>query len=119
MAGVVSLAIMSIAIQPRYKVIGKADWEEQLSLYCMIVAEPDDRKSSVFNQIIKVIQSFEAEYNEHHSIDVLKSQEEHIHPLRKSIKKLLRTMKTERLQKMNKLLENIPLIKSLNLFHLL
>lgn len=77
MAGVASLALMSIAMQPRYKVIGKADWEEQLSLYCMIVAEPSDRKSAVFNQIIKVIQSFEAEYNEHHSIDVLKSQEEH------------------------------------------
>lgn len=77
MAGVASLALMSIAMQPGYKVIGKADWEEQLSLYCMIVAEPSDRKSAVFNQIIKVIQSFEAEYNEHHSIDVLKSQEEH------------------------------------------
>lgn len=61
MAGVTSLALMSIAMQPRYKVIGKADWEEQLSLYCMIVAEPSDRKSVVFNQIIKVIQSFEAE----------------------------------------------------------
>ena len=77
MAGVASLALMSIAMQPRYKVIGKSDWEEQLSLYCMIVAEPSDRKSAVFNQIIKVIQSFEVEYNEHHSIDVLKSQEEH------------------------------------------
>lgn len=77
MAGVTSLAIMSIAMQPRYKVVGKSDWEEQLSLYCMIVAEPSDRKSAVFNQIIKVIQSFEADYNERHSIDVLKSQEEH------------------------------------------
>ena len=77
MAGVASLAIMTIAMQPRYKVIGKSDWEEQLSLYCMIVAEPSDRKSAVFNQIIKAIQAFEAEYNEHHSIDVLKSQEEH------------------------------------------
>ena len=43
MAGVASLALMSIAMQPRYKVIGKEDWEEQLSLYCMIVAEPSDR----------------------------------------------------------------------------
>lgn len=77
MAGVASLALMSIAMQPRYKVVGKADWEEQLSLYCMIVAEPSDRKSAVFNQIIKVVQSFEADYNERHSIDVLKSQEEH------------------------------------------
>ena len=77
MAGVASLAIMSIAMQPRYKVVGKSDWEEQLSLYCMIVAEPSDRKSAVFNQIIKVIQSFEADYNDRHSIDVLKSQEEH------------------------------------------
>lgn len=77
MAGVASLALMSIAMQPRYKVVGKADWEEQLSLYCMIVAEPSDRKSAVFNQIIKVIQSFEADYNERHSIDFLKSQEEH------------------------------------------
>ncbi len=77
MAGVASLAIMSIAMQPRYKVVGKSDWEEQLSLYCMIVAEPSDRKSAVFNQIIKVIQAFEAEYNERHSIDFLKSQEEH------------------------------------------
>lgn len=77
MAGVASLALMSVAMQPRYKVVGKADWEEQLSLYCMIVAEPSDRKSAVFNQIIKVIQSFEADYNERHSMDVLKSQEEH------------------------------------------
>ena len=77
MAGAASLGLMSIAMQPRYKVIGKTYWEEQLSLYCMIVAEPSDRKSVVFNQIIKVIQSFEAEYNEHHSIDILKSQERH------------------------------------------
>lgn len=89
MAGVASLALMSIAMQPRYKVVGKSDWEEQLSLYCMIVAEPSDRKSAVFNQIIKVIQSFEAEYNEHHSIDVLKSQEEHA-SLEKKYKKAIK-----------------------------
>lgn len=98
MAGVASLALMSIAMQPRYKVIGKADWEEQLSLYCMIVAEPSDRKSAVFNQIIKVIQSFEAEYNEHHSIDVLKSQEEHS-SLEKKYKKAVKDYENGRITK--------------------
>lgn len=98
MAGVASLALMSIAMQPRYKVIGKADWEEQLSLYCMIVAEPSDRKSAVFNQIIKVIQSFEAEYNEHHSIDVLKSQEEHS-SLEKKYKKAVKDYENGKITK--------------------
>lgn len=98
MAGVASLALMSIAMQPRYKVIGKADWEEQLSLYCMIVAEPSDRKSAVFNQIIKVIQSFEAEYNEHHSIDVLKSQEEHF-SLEKKYKKAVKDYENGKITK--------------------
>lgn len=98
MAGVASLALMSIAMQPRYKVIGKADWEEQLSLYCMIVAEPSDRKSAVFNQIIKVIQSFEAEYNEHHSIDVLKSQEEHA-SLEKKYKKAVKDYENGKITK--------------------
>lgn len=98
MAGVASLALMSIAMQPRYKVIGKADWEEQLSLYCMIVAEPSDRKSAVFNQIIKVIQSFEAEYNEHHSIDVLKSQEEHS-SLEKKYKKATKDFESGKITK--------------------
>lgn len=98
MAGVASLALMSIAMQPRYKVIGKADWEEQLSLYCMIVAEPSDRKSAVFNQIIKVIQSFEAEYNEHHSIDVLKSQEEHA-LLEKKCKKAIKDYENGKITK--------------------
>ena len=98
MAGVASLALMSIAMQPRYKVIGKADWEEQLSLYCMIVAEPSDRKSAVFNQIIKVIQSFEAEYNEHHSINVLKSQEEHA-LLEKKYKKAIKDYENGKITK--------------------
>lgn len=98
MAGVASLALMSIAMQPKYKVVGKSDWEEQLSLYCMIVAEPSDRKSAVFNQIIKVIQSFEAEYNDHHSIDVLKSQEEHA-SLEKKYKKATKDYDNDKITK--------------------
>ena len=43
MAFVSALAILALAMQKNYKVVGKTDWEEQLSLYVMIDAEPRDR----------------------------------------------------------------------------
>ncbi len=77
MACVSALAILALAMQKRYKVVGKTDWEEQLSLYVMIVAEPSDRKSAVLSQMVKVINAFEASYNEKHSIELQKNHDEY------------------------------------------
>ena len=77
MACVSALAILALAMQKHYKVVGKTDWEEQLSLYVMIVAEPSDRKSAVLSQMIKVINAFEANYNDKHSIELQKNHDEY------------------------------------------
>ncbi|MFA7011136.1 MAG: YfjI family protein, partial [Bacilli bacterium] len=77
MAFVSALAILALAMQKNYKVVGKTDWEEQLSLYVMIVAEPSDRKSAVLNQMVKVIHAFEANYNNSHQTELQKNHDEY------------------------------------------
>lgn len=77
MAFVSALGILALAMQRNYKVVGKADWEEQLSLYIMVIAEPSDRKSAVISQMCKVIHAFEASYNESHANELIKNHDEY------------------------------------------
>ena len=86
MACVSALAVLALAMQRHYKVVGKADWEEQLSLYAMIVAEPSDRKSAVLSQMAKVLNAFEASYNDKHSLELQKNHDEYSRLLSKKSK---------------------------------
>lgn len=74
MAGVIALSVLALSMQRKYEIEGKHDWIEPLNIYAMVVAEPSERKSAVINQMIKVIHSFEMNYNEAHSLEREKSE---------------------------------------------
>ena len=115
MAFVSALAIIALAMQKNYKVVGKADWEEQLSLYVMIVAEPSDRKSAVLSQMIKVINAFEANYNETHSLELEKNHDEYYRLTSAKAKVLKNLEKGKATQdEYDDLLEKISKFKKLN-----
>lgn len=77
MAGVIALSVLALSMQRKYQIAGKADWDEPLNLYAMVVAEPSERKSAVINQMIKVVHAFEMNYNEAHSLEREKSELEY------------------------------------------
>lgn len=47
MAGTAVLSILSVCLQGKYRVQGKADWLEPLNTYALIIATPSERKSAV------------------------------------------------------------------------
>ena len=63
MAATASLAIMSLCMQGRYRVIGKADWNEPVNLYTLIIAEPSERKSAIIGFMTRPVNEYELEYN--------------------------------------------------------
>ncbi|MDD4057091.1 MAG: DUF3987 domain-containing protein [Bacilli bacterium] len=63
MAATASLAIMSLCMQGRYKVIGKADWNEPVNLYTLIIAEPSERKSAIISFMTRPVNEYELNYN--------------------------------------------------------
>ena len=63
MAGTVALAILSVAMQGKYEIQGKADWQEPLNLYTIVVAPPSDRKSAVSHMMVKPVNRYETQYN--------------------------------------------------------
>lgn len=64
MAATASLAIMSLCMQGRYKVIGKADWNEPVNLYTLIIAEASERKSAIIGLMLRPINEYELKYNQ-------------------------------------------------------
>ena len=106
-------------MQKNYKVVGKTDWEEQLSLYVMIVAEPSDRKSAVLNQMIKVIHAFEANYNTSHQTELQKNHDEY-NRLKNQKAKILKDLENDKATQENydavvDKLVSFKLLNSLNL----
>lgn len=64
MAATASLAIMSLCMQGRYKVVGKADWTEPVNLYTLIIAEPSERKSAIIGFMTRPVNEYELNYNQ-------------------------------------------------------
>lgn len=77
MAGAIALSVLALSMQRKYQIEGKTDWNKPLNLYAMIVAESIERKSAVINQKVKVIYSFEINYNDAHSLEREKSEIEY------------------------------------------
>lgn len=67
MPATASLAIMALCLQGRYKVQAKPDWIEPLNLYCLIIAEPSERKSAIISLMTRVLIDYEIEYNQKHA----------------------------------------------------
>lgn len=63
MAGTAVLALLSVCIQGKYIVQGKADWSEPLNLFANIIAEPSERKSAVLHATASPLDNYEVAYN--------------------------------------------------------
>ncbi len=64
MAGVVSISVLSVCLQGKYRVRGKADWFEPLNTYALAIAPPSERKSAVQHMMLKPINEYEYQYNQ-------------------------------------------------------
>lgn len=63
MTATASLAIMSLCMQGRYRIDGKADWNEPVNLYTLIIAEPSERKSAIISFMTRPVNEYELNYN--------------------------------------------------------
>ena len=64
MAGVVSISMLSVCLQGKYRIQGKADWFEPLNTYALAIAPPSERKSAVQHMMLKPINEYELQYNQ-------------------------------------------------------
>ena len=64
MAGLLSLGVLATLFQSRFRVEVNSDWKEPLCLYCVAVASPGERKSSVLNALTEPIYKYEEEQQE-------------------------------------------------------
>lgn len=63
MPAVASLALVASAVQGKFCIEGKPDYQEQLNLYFLIIAKSGERKSSIIKTMTKAIYKYEAEEN--------------------------------------------------------
>lgn len=61
MGGLLALGVMASAIQKRFTVRVKSDWQETLNLFTVIVGAPAERKSPVLNRVTKPLRVYEQE----------------------------------------------------------
>lgn len=70
MAGTVALAILSVCLQGKFSVQGKADWIEPLNTYSLVIAMPSERKSAVQHMMLKPVNAYELQYNQRNAARV-------------------------------------------------
>ena len=68
------LAILALTMQGKYTIMGKADWYEPLNLYVLCIAPPSERKSTILSKVTGPINSYEADYNRRHALEIENSQ---------------------------------------------
>ena len=74
MAAVAAIAILSICLQGKYRIWGKADWSEPLNTYCVIVLPPAERKSAVISLMTTPVEDYEKEINDSLDAKIIESQ---------------------------------------------
>ncbi len=72
MPAVISLSVIALCVQGKYWITPKADWTEPLNLYTMIIADPSERKSSVFSELIRPIHAYEDERKKTEKYELVK-----------------------------------------------
>ena len=63
MAGTAALTLISVCIQGKYVIQGKADWIEPLNTFSNIIASPSERKSAVLHATASPLDNYEVQYN--------------------------------------------------------
>lgn len=70
MPSALSLAVIAACVQGKTKIRITPEWQEELSLYTAVIAEPDERKSAVFSALTAPIYSFTENYNLTHAAEI-------------------------------------------------
>ena len=89
------LAVLALATQGKYRVMGKPDWTEPLNLYVLCIAKPSERKSAIISKVTKPINEYESEYNDLHAAEFEKNRIEFA-ALKKEREELVRKIASER-----------------------
>ena len=63
MAGTAAITLISVCIQGKYVIQGKADWIEPLNTFSNIIASPSERKSAVLHATASPLDNYEVQYN--------------------------------------------------------
>ena len=77
MAATASLPVLALAVQGKYRILGKADWIEPLNIYANFVASPAERKSAVMHFMTEGIVKYECTENEKADSLIIESQMKH------------------------------------------
>jgi hypothetical protein len=90
MAGTAILSAVSYCLSGVYRMQGKQDHTEPLTLYSLILAEPSELKSPVIHFVREPFHDFENQWNESHKTEIFTLQEQ-----RKSLEKEIEVMHKE------------------------
>lgn len=64
MGAILSLGVLAAMSQDKYVLVVNSDWSEPLSLFCLAIAPPAERKSAVISALTQPLRSYEKTKNE-------------------------------------------------------
>lgn len=70
MPSALSLSVLAACVQGKTKISVTPEWQEELSLYTAVIAEPGERKSAVFSALTTPIYSYVDNYNLTHAAEI-------------------------------------------------
>lgn len=70
MPSALTLSVLAACVQGKTKISITPEWQEELSLYTAVIAEPGERKSAVFSALTSPIYSYAENYNFTHSAEI-------------------------------------------------
>ena len=65
-----SLSMLSVCLQGKYRIRGKRDWLELLNTYVLVAAPPSERKSAVLHMMLEPVNEYEFQYNQRNAAAV-------------------------------------------------
>lgn len=98
MSAIASLSVVASTLQGKYEVEGKIGYTEPLNLYCLIIANPAERKSAIMRQMTKHLYEYEKEENKKRQKEIDKQNIE-LNTKRNILKGLENSKKPEDLEK--------------------
>ena len=122
MAAVISLGVLAICLQGKYRAEGTPGYCEPLNLYTVVIAAPGERKSSVMRDMTKYLYEYEQEFNQARSAEIFENRQQRDLLERRIIgiqKKMERTESRElemELRQLQEQLEEIPELKPARFF---
>ncbi|MCM1061780.1 MAG: YfjI family protein [Eubacterium sp.] len=70
MPSALTLSVLAACVQGKTKISITPEWQEELSLYTAVIAEPGERKSAVFSALTAPIYSYAENYNLTHAAEI-------------------------------------------------